>query len=237
MISVKVNKTDRTDLYLQVAAEIRRAIAEGEAKPGERLPPARDLATVLGVNTNTVLRSLRLLQDEGLLELRRRRGITVAGTPERGAVIQKVRELVEFARGRWMAILSVAAIAGAAPLVVLQPYLTAARELGPRDWTMVAAFVPRLRSWLAPPPWSLLLSGWLLAARSPMTTWRSPIITGIVCSLPSRLMRTLTDLPTGVFATTSRSTAPLAIFVPSISMITSPACKPALAAGPPGITS
>ena len=95
-----MNKEDGSDLlYLQVAAQIRRAIADGEAKPGERLPPARDLATVLGVNTNTVLRSLRLLQDEGLLELRRRRGITVAGTPERGAVMQKVRDLVEFARG------------------------------------------------------------------------------------------------------------------------------------------
>jgi GntR family transcriptional regulator len=104
MISVKVNKADRTDLYLQVAAEIRRAIADGEAKPGERLPPARDLATVLGVNTNTVLRSLRLLQDEGLLELRRGRGITVAGTPERGAVMQRVRELVEFARGQGYAV-------------------------------------------------------------------------------------------------------------------------------------
>jgi GntR family transcriptional regulator len=100
VINVKVNKEDGTDLYLQVAAQIRRAIADGEATPGERLPPARDLATVLGVNTNTVLRSLRLLQDEGLLELRRRRGITVAGTPERGAVMQKVRELVEFARGQ-----------------------------------------------------------------------------------------------------------------------------------------
>ena len=104
MISVKVNKADRTDLYLQVAAEIRRAIADGEAKPGDRLPPARDLATVLGVNTNTVLRSLRLLQDEGLLELRRGRGITVAGTAERGAVMQKVRELVEFARAQGYAV-------------------------------------------------------------------------------------------------------------------------------------
>ena len=100
-----MNKEDGSDLlYLQVAAQIRRAIADGEAKPGERLPPARDLATVLGVNTNTVLRSLRLLQDEGLLELRRRRGITVAGTPERGAVMQKVRELVEFARAQGYAV-------------------------------------------------------------------------------------------------------------------------------------
>jgi GntR family transcriptional regulator len=98
MISVKVNKQDPTDLYEQVAADIRRAIAEGEAKPGERLPPAKDLAAILGVNTNTVLRSLRLLRDEGLLEFRRGRGISVAGTPERGAVVQRARELVEFAR-------------------------------------------------------------------------------------------------------------------------------------------
>ena len=105
-----MNKEDGTDLYLQVAAQIRRAIADGEAKPGERLPPARDLATVLGVNTNTVLRSLRLLQDEGLLELRRRRGITVAGTPERGAVVQKVRELVEFARHQGYAVDEVVAM-------------------------------------------------------------------------------------------------------------------------------
>jgi GntR family transcriptional regulator len=98
MISVKVNKHDPTDLYEQVAAEIRRAIADGEAKPGERLPPAKDLAAILGVNTNTVLRSLRLLRDEGLLEFRRGRGISVAGTPERGAVVQQAKELITFAR-------------------------------------------------------------------------------------------------------------------------------------------
>ena len=98
MIRVKVDKADPTDLYEQVAGDIRRAIAEGEATPGERLPPAKDLAAVLGVNANTVLRSLRLLRDEGLLEFRRGRGISVAGTPERGAVINQARELVEFAR-------------------------------------------------------------------------------------------------------------------------------------------
>jgi GntR family transcriptional regulator len=84
--------------YEDVAAELRRAIAEGEARPGERLPPARDLAAVLEVNTNTVLRALRLLRDEGLLEFRRGRGITVVGTPESSAVLGRVRELVAFAR-------------------------------------------------------------------------------------------------------------------------------------------
>jgi GntR family transcriptional regulator len=98
MLGVKVDRRDPTDLHEQVAAEIRRAIADGEAKPGERLPPARDLAAVIGVNTNTVLRALRALRDEGLLEFRRGRGIRVAGSPERGAVVAQTRELVEFAR-------------------------------------------------------------------------------------------------------------------------------------------
>ena len=98
MLNVKVDKSDSTDLYEQVAGEIRRAIADGEAKPGERLPPAKDIAAVLSVNTNTVLRSLRLLRDEGLLEFRRGQGISVAGTPERGAVVQRAKELVDFAR-------------------------------------------------------------------------------------------------------------------------------------------
>lgn len=98
MRNVKVDRDDSLELHAQVAAEIRRAIAEGEARPGERLPPAKDLAAVLGVNTNTVLRALRELRDEGLLEFRRGRGVTVTGTPARGAVVAQVKELVDFAR-------------------------------------------------------------------------------------------------------------------------------------------
>ena len=98
MLRVKVDRADPVELHEQVAAEIRRAIADGEAKPGERLPPARDLAAVLGVNTNTVLRALRALRDEALLEFRRGRGITVAGAPERGVLVVRARELVRFAR-------------------------------------------------------------------------------------------------------------------------------------------
>ena len=90
--------TDPLPLWEQVAAEIRRAIADGEARPGERMPLAKDLATVLGVNRNTVLRALHQLRDEGLLEIRQGRGITVAGTPQRGAVMTRARELVAFAR-------------------------------------------------------------------------------------------------------------------------------------------
>jgi GntR family transcriptional regulator len=84
----------------QAAAEIRRAIAEGEARPGERLPPARDLAAVLGVNRNTVLAALRALRDEGLVDFRRGRGGTVAASPDRSEITVRARELVRFARSR-----------------------------------------------------------------------------------------------------------------------------------------
>jgi GntR family transcriptional regulator len=76
MFRVKVDRAEPIDLHEQVAGEIRRAIAEGEAKVGERLPPARDLAAVL---------------DRG-------RGITVAATPDHGAVVVQARDLVRLAR-------------------------------------------------------------------------------------------------------------------------------------------
>jgi GntR family transcriptional regulator len=80
-----VDRREPALLHEQVAAEIRRA---------------RDLAAVLGVNANTVLRALRLLRAEGLLEMGRGRAIRVAGTPEQGAVIAKLNEVVAFARQR-----------------------------------------------------------------------------------------------------------------------------------------
>ena len=98
MLGVKIRREDPRELHEQVAAEIRRAIAEGEAMPGERLPPAKDFAAVLHVNRNTVLRAFRQLRDEGLLEFRRGRGVTIAGTPSQGAVAARARELVQFAR-------------------------------------------------------------------------------------------------------------------------------------------
>jgi GntR family transcriptional regulator len=100
MISVNIDRSDPVLLHDQVAAEIRRAIAEGEAGPGDRLPLTKDIAAVLGVNKNTVLRAMHILRDEGLVEFGRGSGITVTGTAGKGAVLRQVRELLEFARGQ-----------------------------------------------------------------------------------------------------------------------------------------
>lgn len=99
MLEIELDRSDPAALHLQVAAEIRRAIAAGEAQPGDRLPSAIDFATFLDVNRNTVLRAFRLLRDEGILELSRGRGgVRVVGTPARSAVLGKLEEMLLFAK-------------------------------------------------------------------------------------------------------------------------------------------
>jgi GntR family transcriptional regulator len=98
MADFGIDRTDPTALHVQVAGAIRRSIAEGDAKPGERLPPAKDLAAVMGVNANTVLRALRELREEGLLEFRRGLAVRVTGTPRQALLIARAQELIGLAR-------------------------------------------------------------------------------------------------------------------------------------------
>lgn len=100
MFDVKVDRGGDLPLHDQVAAAIRRDIVAGDVRPSGRLPPARDMAAVLGVHPNTVLRALRILREEGVLEFRRGRGVTVVGQPEHGIVAAQAAELVRLAR-RW----------------------------------------------------------------------------------------------------------------------------------------
>lgn len=93
LLSLDLN--DERPLHEQAAAAVRNAIADGEIEPGDRLPPARDLAVTLQINANTVLRALRQLREEGLLEFRRGRGVTVLRRPDpQPALRQKLRELL-----------------------------------------------------------------------------------------------------------------------------------------------
>ncbi len=98
MLNVNIDRSEPVLLHDQVAAEVRRAIVQGEAEPGERLPLVKDIAAVLGVNRNTVLRAMHILRDEGLLEFSRGRGITVVGAPHKSVLMREVRQLVDSAR-------------------------------------------------------------------------------------------------------------------------------------------
>ncbi|MDT0322535.1 GntR family transcriptional regulator [Streptomyces millisiae] len=82
----------------QIAACVRGAIAEGAAGPGERLPPAREVAASLGVNVHTVLRGYQRLRDEGLIELRRGRGAVVTAAPGAARLSERIQAAVAQAR-------------------------------------------------------------------------------------------------------------------------------------------
>ncbi len=76
---IRINPSSTLPVFEQIAAGARRAIADGELGAGEQLPAARALAESLGVNMHTALRAYQLLRDEGLVELRRGRGVTITG--------------------------------------------------------------------------------------------------------------------------------------------------------------
>lgn len=97
MLKVNIDHSSSAPLHEQVAGRLRRAIADSSLEAGQRLPPARDLAAALGINTNTVLRGLRQLRDEGLLEFRRGRGISVVGRPDESELHELVRTLLKVA--------------------------------------------------------------------------------------------------------------------------------------------
>ena len=76
-LRVSLDLESPTPAYRQIANDLRRHLVEERLKPGDLLPPIRQLALDLGVHFNTVALAYRLLADEGWLELKRRRGATV----------------------------------------------------------------------------------------------------------------------------------------------------------------
>lgn len=59
---------DGVPIYQQILRHVKLGIAGGTMAPGDALPSRRVVSALLGVNSNTVQKAYRLLEEEGLIQ-------------------------------------------------------------------------------------------------------------------------------------------------------------------------
>jgi DNA-binding transcriptional regulator YhcF (GntR family) len=77
-VHLVVDPGDPTPPYEQLRRQLRDLVETGGLRPGDRLPPLRQLAGDLGLAVGTVARTYRELEAAGLLVSRRGGGTRVA---------------------------------------------------------------------------------------------------------------------------------------------------------------
>ena len=95
MIHFRLDPRSGVPAYRQLVDQVRQAVRLGLLRPGDQLPPVREVVTQIAINPNTVHRAYRDLEAEGLVEGQQGRGTFVlevpvpATTPERQAELHK----------------------------------------------------------------------------------------------------------------------------------------------------
>lgn len=74
---MRVNPSDPTPGYVQIAADLRRAISRDELPNGAKLPSVRQLMGAYGVSDGTIAKAIDQLRNEGLVITRQGQGAFV----------------------------------------------------------------------------------------------------------------------------------------------------------------
>lgn len=82
-------------IYLQIITHLEYKILSGEYKPGDKLESVRELASIAGVNPNTMQKALQEMEGMGLINTQRTSGRFITDNAD---TIRKLRE--EVAEGR-----------------------------------------------------------------------------------------------------------------------------------------
>jgi molybdate-binding protein/DNA-binding transcriptional regulator YhcF (GntR family) len=93
---LQIDQHSKDPLHLQIADQVRNLIAMEKLKPGDHLPPVRQLAEYLNINQNTILRAYLLLEQEKIVVARKRGGTVVtARTDDPNILRERRRQLSE----------------------------------------------------------------------------------------------------------------------------------------------
>ena len=82
-MTIQINWQSGGPIYLQIVDQIKQLLATGKLHPGDQLPPVRQLAADLGISPNTVARTYKELNEEGIVSARRGQGTFVSDQPGR----------------------------------------------------------------------------------------------------------------------------------------------------------
>lgn len=74
----KIDYSGSIPIYLQLATQTRMHIKYGILKPGEKMPPEKDICQILNISRTTVQKAMNLLVDQGLLLRYRGKGTFVS---------------------------------------------------------------------------------------------------------------------------------------------------------------
>jgi DNA-binding FadR family transcriptional regulator len=81
-VGIRIDRAGDVPVGVQLAWALRGAIESGVLRPGDRLPPLRELAAEVGVNANTLRAAYAKLEAERLIETRHGSGTYVTGSSE-----------------------------------------------------------------------------------------------------------------------------------------------------------
>jgi len=91
---IQIDQHSKDSLHIQIAEQVRNLIAMEKLKPGDHLPPVRQLAEFLSVNQNTIFRAYLMLEQEKIVTARKRGGTVVtARTDDPNIQLERRRRL------------------------------------------------------------------------------------------------------------------------------------------------
>ncbi|MGD0692981.1 MAG: GntR family transcriptional regulator [Acidimicrobiales bacterium] len=93
MIHFRLEPRSGVPAYRQLYDQVRQAVSLGHLKPGDQLPPVREVVRQITINPNTVHRAYRDLETAGIVEAHPGRGTFVVEVPEPSTTPERQAEL------------------------------------------------------------------------------------------------------------------------------------------------
>lgn len=88
-----IDPRDTRPIYEQIIDNIKEQVIKGSLKPGDQLPSVRQLASMLTVNANTVMKAYSELEREEVIETIRGKGAFIAMMPSKVLNEKQLTEL------------------------------------------------------------------------------------------------------------------------------------------------